>query len=67
MHRRNVAVIRTQKCGTTAGMEENVDPWDISAVAATEIVIVLSKIVRGVAGGEDSILNLMKTITEEKK
>lgn len=48
-------------------MEENVDPWDISAVAATEIVIALSKIVRGVAGGEDSILNLMTTITEEKK
>lgn len=68
MHRRNAAAIRIQKCGTIAGIEVNVDTCDISAVAATEIVIALSKIVRGVADGEDSIWNLITTtITEENK
>lgn len=60
MHQRHVAVIRIPKCGTTAGIEESVDPWDTLVVVVMETDIALSKIVRDVAAGEDSMLPLLK-------
>lgn len=66
LHRRHVALIRIRKCGTTAGIEESVEPWDTLAVVVMETDIALSKIVRDVAAGEDSNLNNSITITENE-